>query len=280
MSDSYAGQEPISTEVAPEGTTTGEEQTTDQLETPAREYLDLDEVADRYVKVTVDGEELDVPISELRNGYSRQADYTRKTQELAAQREQAQYGVTLMKALQSAPEETIRLLARQHGLTLAEQQQLRDQAEQLQPEDEFQDPYERRVVQLERRLQEREQQELQARADAQLRGAIGGLQSRYQADEATVREVVQTALQMNAGPEAFDMIYRGIMFDRTQQQQRQAQQRRVTEDQQRQTAAQQASVATGAGPSASGAGAPPPVKKEFRNYREAIEASFDELGVR
>lgn len=43
--------------------------------------------ADTY-EVTVNGERLKVTRDELLNGYSRQADYTRKTQELAAQRQQ------------------------------------------------------------------------------------------------------------------------------------------------------------------------------------------------
>lgn len=39
-------------------------------------------------KVKVDGQEVDVPIEELLSGYQRQADYTRKTQEVAAMRKQ------------------------------------------------------------------------------------------------------------------------------------------------------------------------------------------------
>lgn len=38
------------------------------------------------VRVTIDGQELEVTLDEALKGYSRQADYTRKTQELAAQR--------------------------------------------------------------------------------------------------------------------------------------------------------------------------------------------------
>lgn len=280
MSDAQEGFEPISTEADPGAATAGGEQITDLPEAPAREYFDLDEVGDRFVRLKIDGEDIEVPVAELRAGYSRQADYTRKTQELAEQRKQAEYALTLKAALEAQPEETIRLLARQHGLTLAEQQQLRDQAAALQPdEDEFSDPLERKVVGLERQLQIREQREQQEAADRQLRQAIGGLQNRYQADDATVRQVVQTALQMNTGPDSFDTIYKGIMFDRMQQARQQAQQQRATEDQQRQAAAQQAGQVTGAGASANGAGAPPPKPTSYRTYREAIEASFDELGV-
>lgn len=44
----------------------------------------------RAYKVTVDGEEVEVTLGELLNGYSRQSDYTRKTQALADQRRQVE----------------------------------------------------------------------------------------------------------------------------------------------------------------------------------------------
>jgi len=54
------------------------------------EELDEDEVEEEpeVYAVKVDGEELEVSLDELVSGYSRQSDYTRKTQELASQREE------------------------------------------------------------------------------------------------------------------------------------------------------------------------------------------------
>ncbi len=54
------------------------------------EELDEDEVEEEpeVYAVKVDGEELEVSLDELVNGYSRQSDYTRKTQELASQRDE------------------------------------------------------------------------------------------------------------------------------------------------------------------------------------------------
>ena len=46
--------------------------------------------------VTIDGEQMDVSQSELINGYQRQADYTRKTQELATERERLAQGLSLI----------------------------------------------------------------------------------------------------------------------------------------------------------------------------------------
>lgn len=50
-------------------------------EAPTQELAD-----DLTVKVKVDGEEMEVSLAELRNGYSRTADYTRKATDLANQR--------------------------------------------------------------------------------------------------------------------------------------------------------------------------------------------------
>ena len=89
---------------------------TDFEEEP-KNYLDVDEVADRYVRVKVDGEERrGSPHRSACQGYSRTADYTRKTQELAHQRQQAEYALAVQRALQAQPEETLRLLARQYGI--------------------------------------------------------------------------------------------------------------------------------------------------------------------
>lgn len=275
MSDTAEGFELSSTEADPgTGTPAGAEPTTETQ----KEYFNLDEVADRYVKLTVDGEEIEVPLQELRQGYSRTADYTRKTQELAAQREQAQYALTLQRALEANPEETIKLLAGRYGLSFGEQQALREHM-QPDPFEGIDDPLERKVTALERQLQERDARDQQAAADLALQRAIGGLQNQYHADDAMVREVVATALQMQAGPEAFEMIYKNIMFDRAAEARRTALETRQREDQQRQAAAQRAQETTGAGASAAGAGAPPPQQTKFKTYREAIEATYDELAA-
>ena len=57
--------------------------------------------------VTIDGEQMDVSQSELINGYQRQADYTRKTQELATERERLAQGEAIVQALESDPESAV-----------------------------------------------------------------------------------------------------------------------------------------------------------------------------
>lgn len=54
-------------------------------EPPAKKYVDDDEV---YVKIKVDGEELEVPVKDLKRLHGQEASLTRKGQELAEQRKQ------------------------------------------------------------------------------------------------------------------------------------------------------------------------------------------------
>ena len=55
---------------------------------PEQDIFDYTEVGDKFVKLQVDGQEVVVPVKEALAGYQRQADYTRKTQELSEQRKQ------------------------------------------------------------------------------------------------------------------------------------------------------------------------------------------------
>lgn len=62
----------------------------EDLDTPIDQDIedDVEEPTIRKYKVKVDGEELEVDEDELLKGYSRQADFTRKTQAIAAERKQ------------------------------------------------------------------------------------------------------------------------------------------------------------------------------------------------
>ena len=97
------------------------EQPDDGGQEPSRQYVEIDDPDNRWDRVKVDGEELEVPYSELKRGYSREADYTRKTQALAQQRQEAEYGINLQRALEANPEMTLRILAERHGIAFAQQ---------------------------------------------------------------------------------------------------------------------------------------------------------------
>lgn len=62
------------------------------------------------------GVEEPVSLQELKDGYQRQADYTRKTQQVAEDRKANEKAVGLWEALQAQPEAVVRQLAAQVGL--------------------------------------------------------------------------------------------------------------------------------------------------------------------
>jgi hypothetical protein len=62
----------------------------DVQDTQEEEEQEEVEAAPDLYKVIIDGEEVEVSLDELQKGYSRQSDYTRKTQQLAQQRKEAE----------------------------------------------------------------------------------------------------------------------------------------------------------------------------------------------
>lgn len=104
--------------------------------------------------VKVDGEEAQVSLEELQNGYQRQADYTRKTQEIAAERERLQQAERIVSALEADPEATLHTLARSFNVELNEQ----NVVQQVQQTEEWEsmDDTERKVLMLEQRLAEQD----------------------------------------------------------------------------------------------------------------------------
>jgi hypothetical protein len=176
------------------------QEVTDVVESLTEEQIELlpvDEFGDKYVSVTVDGEEVRVPLKEALSGYQRQADYTRKTQELSEQRRQLQFGAALQEALQNNPKETLELLSKHYGL-----------AEQTSPEEELSlDPVEKQYRQLEQRIQAFEQQ----KAMEELERTIGTLESKYGSDF-DANEVVAKALAL--GSSDLEAVYKMIAFDK------------------------------------------------------------------
>jgi hypothetical protein len=87
----FAGMlEPKEPETAPEGqepAAAEPEVTQDPAEPKDPEAASTED--DPLVTVKIDGKEVEIPLSELKNGYQRQADYTRKTMEASAERKAA-----------------------------------------------------------------------------------------------------------------------------------------------------------------------------------------------
>ena len=98
--------------------------------------------------VKVDGSEEQVSLDELRDGYQRQSDYTRKTQELASERKRLQQAEAIVAALESDPAGTLTALGDAFGV---DNQPIPDGS--YDSDYEAEDPTSQRVAQLEARLE-------------------------------------------------------------------------------------------------------------------------------
>lgn len=243
-------------------------------EQPARQYVEIDDPDNRYVRVKVDGEDVEVPYSEALKGYSRESDYTRKAQALAQQRQEAEFGLRLQQALEANPALTLQALAQQYGMTVAQVQ-----AAQQAAEDEYADPLEREIANERQARQALEQRIAQREADEELERAVGGLRSQFNLNDDDLREVVSTAMKMNLGVEAFPMIYKTMQFDRIDARvkaHRAEQARQEAEKARREAAKTQASQTISFGSGGSN-GLTNQVDAGGRmSLREAIEAAFEQ----
>ena len=159
------------------------------------ELFDFTQYNDKFVKLQVDGEEVQVPLQEALAGYQRQADYTRKTQELSEQKKQVQYASALQEALQNDPAATLQLLQQQYGLN-------------VQPEEEeWMDPAEKQFRSLEQRIAAFESE----KALDELQRTIDKLQSKY-GEDFNPDEVVAKALA--TGSTDLEAIFKQVTFDK------------------------------------------------------------------
>lgn len=71
---------------------------------------------DDSTEFTLPGIDQPVTLQELKDGYLRQSDYTKKTQEVAAQRKEADDAVAFWSALQERPVEMVKALAAKIGM--------------------------------------------------------------------------------------------------------------------------------------------------------------------
>ncbi len=120
-------------------------------------------------EVVVDGETITVSLDEALAGYSRQADYTRKTQELATQREELGYASRLVDALESDPVSALEALHQAYEVATGAPVAPAVPDPSL---DEL-DPEERRYAELEQRVVAQEQAAFERQVNAELEGLHG-----------------------------------------------------------------------------------------------------------
>jgi len=225
------------------------------------DLLPVDEFGDKYVSVQVDGEEVRVPLKEALSGYQRQADYTRKTQELSEQRRQVQFGAALQEALQNDPQGTLSLLSQHYGVSQTPSEE----------EDLFIDPVEKQYRQLEQRIQAFEQE----KAMNDLERKVQSLQNRY-GEDFDANEVVAKALAI--GSTDLEAVYKQIAFDRLYDQSRSARQQVAKRDEEKAKvteAKRQASVVSSGTTSKTADVSAKPIT----SLRDAFEAAKRQLSV-
>jgi hypothetical protein len=149
--------------------------------------MEANPTSDTY-NVKIDGEVHEVTLDELQNGYQRQADYTRKTQELASERERLAQGEAIVQALEANPQEAVSALADAFGV--AGGNQINNQNE---PEEDL-DPEEVRLRRLESSIEEHNR----ALRQQTMSGEVEGLREKFSAD-IDERELYAHALKHNIG---------------------------------------------------------------------------------
>ena len=213
--------------------------------------------------VKVDGEDVEVSLEEALAGYQRQADYTKKTQELAGAR-------ALKTAIESNPEYAVRQLAAQFGVELGQGTVSQQEPEQTASDDSaFQntDPTVQWMIQRE---QERYLDEV-----------LGGLSSKY-GDLYDEEELLSTAMSRGINdPGRLPELFQTITFDKML-----AQQQAVTakqdadkaDDAQREQAVVAANQIVSAGNGVTG-GAPATSPPEINDIDDAVLLAAKTLGL-
>lgn len=238
------------------------------VEAPDTPVLPVEEYSDYRVPIKVDGEELQVPLSEAIAGYQRQADYTRKTQELSQQRQQFEFASALEAALQRDPAATIDMLSKHYGISRQAVSDMIDNDESF----EDLDPVEQRYRELDQRIASFEEYQSQQQVELEVKR----LQSTYQ--DFNVQEVVTAALRL--GTTDLEGTYKQIAFDKMMQKQeleRRAAEAKAAQDAGVVQAKRQAAVVSG-GASAT-ANTTSEVFEPIRSVAEAWQAAKRQMGA-
>ena len=155
----------------------------------------LEEPVEGAYTIKVDGEESQVTLEELQDGYQRQADYTRKTQELADERRRLQQAEAIVSSLENNPAETLNALGEAFGLVAQPPAPMRNTNDDWYDDEEPQqvDATAMRVSELEQRLA---QQDRLARKQ-QVEKQVEDLKDQYGDFDST--ELFQHALRHKIG---------------------------------------------------------------------------------
>jgi len=163
-----------------------------KVDTPESSVEVSEEPSGDTYAVKVDGENQEVSLEELRDGYQRQSDYTRKTQELASERKRLQQAEAIVSSLEADPNGTLTALADAFGVQVGSSNTGGNDSYDTWGDTEP-DPTEQRIANLEtqiaqqNRLQRRQQTEKQ----------VEGLKEQY--GDFDAQELYQHALTHKIG---------------------------------------------------------------------------------
>lgn len=240
-------------------------------------YIDLDVYGNQLVKVKVDGEEFDVPLAELRNGYQRQADYTRGKQEIAG-------WLGFQQLAQQNPELAVSLLAQQLGVQLPTAPQGGQVVEDDDEDWGYEDPYDAKLNELRSEIAPIIEQVRIEQAEKHLNAVVAGLEQKYSHLGFDRNELLQAAYERGVyDPDQLESVFRDLKFeeaiaraaavgDHQQAQQLQAQQRQ-------EAATQAARVITAEGSAGGAAAAAPAAPSRPMTIQEAAIAALAEQGI-
>ena len=191
-----------------------------------------------------------ITLDEARNGYLRQSDYTRKTQELSEQRKQVQFAATLADALEKDPATTLQMLQKHYSVNTAPQ-----------VDDEYLDPSEKQIRSLEQRVMAFEQKQ----AYDELQRKVESLSGKY-GDDFNADEVVAKALTL--GTTDLEAVFKQITFDRVYSKATETS-KKLDETEGRKAAKRQASIVSSASSAKSGTPTAAKPTSVFEAYEQA-----------
>ncbi len=206
------------------------------------EYIDVNEYGDKHVIIKVDGEEVEVPLKEALAGYQRQADYTRKTQELSKQKQGIQTAAALAEALERDPFGTLSLLQQHYGVSQPNVQAVE--------EDVWVDPVVKELEEIKAWKRELEYQQTLSQVEKE----ITDLERKY-GEDFDREEVIARALA--TGSQNLEETFKLIQFDKVYAERSEAT-KKVAETTKRTQAKKAAGVVSGSSSSRGGAVAPAP----------------------
>jgi len=218
----------------------------------------LQEPVEGAYTIKVDGEQHQVSLEELQDGYQRQADYTRKTQELADERRRLQQAEAIVSSLENNPAETLNALGEAFGLVAQPPAPMRNTNDDWYDDEEPQqvDATAMRVSELEYRLA---QQDRLARRN-NIEKQVHSLKDQYGDFDST--ELFQHALRHKIGnlEAALTHMRFGEVSDKAT---------KLEKDQERTGAKRDAAVVESGGSTAANA-----VKTQAKNPPQTIREAF------